>query len=69
MDSWSVLPDNMRFFEDENGQVCLDLTQTNIKKVGEIYLEGVDKIIMPPTKMTHHRRRPQMVHSKPRIYE
>lgn len=51
MDSWAVLPDNMRFFEDENGLVCLDLTRTNIKKVGEIYLQGVDKIMMPPTQM------------------
>lgn len=79
MDSWSVLPDNMRFFEDENGQVCLDLTQTEIKKVGDIYIQGVDKIIMPPVpvqmelglvfpkKMVRHRGR-QMVHSKPKIY-
>ncbi len=51
MDSWAVLPDNMRFFEDENGQVCLDLTQTSIKKVGEVYIDGVDKIMMPPVQM------------------
>ena len=78
MDSWSVLPENMRFFEDDNGQVCLDLTRTNIKKVGEIYLQGVDKIMMPPVqmefdlafprKMARHKGR-QMVHSKPRIME
>ena len=78
MDSWSVLPENMRFFEDDNGQVCLDLTRTHIRKVGDIYLQGVDKIIMPPVqmelglnfpkKLLRHKGR-QMVHSKPRIVE
>ena len=78
MDSWSVLPDNMRFFEDDSGQICLDLTRTHIRKVGDIYLQGVDKIIMPPVqmelslsfpkKMVRHKGR-QMVHSKPRIVE
>ena len=79
MDSWSVLPDNMRFFEDENGLVYLDLTQTNVRRVGDVYIQGVDKIIMPPVpvqmelglvfpkKMVRHRGR-QMVHSKPKIY-
>ena len=76
MDSWSVLPENMRFFEDDGGQVCLDLTQTSVKKVGEIYIQGVDKILMPavqmeldlvfPKKLARHKGR-QMVHSKPRI--
>ena len=75
-ESWSVLPENMRFFEDENGLVYLDLTQTNIKKVGEVYLQGVDKIIMPPVRqelelprnVAFHKGR-QMVHSKPKIKE
>ena len=75
-DGWSVLPENMRFFEDENGQVCLDLTRTTIRRVGDIYLQGVDKIMMPSVhqeldsarKMALHKGR-QMVHSKPRIKE
>ena len=77
-DSWAVLPDNMRFFEDENGSVCLDLRKTDVKKINEVYVDGIDKILMRPIQMElpfsfpkkiAHHRGVQMSHSKPKIYE
>ena len=53
-DSWSVLPENMRFFEDDSGLICLDLTKTNIKQVNDIYIQGVDKIMMPSQQISSH---------------
>ena len=36
-------------FEDDNGLVYLDLTKTDIKKVGDVYIQGIDKIVMRPS--------------------
>ena len=78
MESWSVLPDNMRFFEDEKGQVCLDLTKTDIKHINRVIVDGVDQFITKPVQMELNLDFPkkiashkghQMMHQKSRIKE
>ena len=72
--AWSVLPDNIRFYQDKNGKVCLDLTQTDIKEICP-YTQGIDKFIMPEREIELNFSRRVARHgfplitSKPRIKE
>ena len=77
MDSWAVLPENMCFFEDEKGRVCLDLTQTDIKYINRVIIDGVDQFITKPVQMELDLIFPkkiashkgcQMVHHPPKTY-